>query len=148
MSRFKVESLLAAPLFLRPQLAGDRVYFISDLSGRLSLYAMDRAGSVPEPLLPPNVALMTPTLLDGLPFYVFPKLGKVIVMIDRDGDENYQPMVVPLEGGIPEPLFPQFAGMQCSLDHADGERNLALLGVDHRKEPVVDTYRVDLNTGS
>ena len=56
---------------------------------------------------------MTPTLLGGLPFYAFPKLGKVIVMIDRDGDENYQPMVVPLEGGIPEPLFPQFAGMQC-----------------------------------
>jgi dienelactone hydrolase len=71
----------------------------------------------------------------------------MIVMIDRDGDENYQPMVVPLQGGIPEPLFPQFAGMQCSLHHADGERNLALLGVDHRKEPIVDTYRVDLNTG-
>ncbi len=147
MPDFKVESLLAAPLFLRPQLAGDRVYFISDLSGRLSLYAMDRAGSVPERLLPPNVALMTPTLLDGLPFYVFPQLGKVIVMIDRDGDENYQPMVLPLEGGIPAPLFPQFAGMQCSLEHADGERNLAFLGVDRRKEPVVDTFRVDLSTG-
>ncbi len=38
MSRFKVESLLAAPLFLKPQLAGDRVYFISNLSGRLSLH--------------------------------------------------------------------------------------------------------------
>lgn len=147
MSDYRVESLLAAPLFLRPQLAGDRTYFISDLSGRLSLYAMDRDGSVPEPLLPPNISLMTPTLLGGLPFYVFPRLGKVIVMIDRDGDENYQPMTVPLEGGIPEPLFPQFAGMQCQLDHVDAERNLAVLGVDHRKEPVIDTFRVDLSTG-
>ncbi len=147
MSRFRVESLLAAPLFLVPQLAGDRVYFISDLSGRLSLYAMDRTGSVPEPLLPPNIALMTPSLLGGLPFYAFPKLGKVVVMIDKDGDENYQPMVVPLEGGLPEPLFPQFAGMQCVFEHADGEKNVAMLGVDHRKEPVIDTYKVDLNTG-
>ncbi len=147
MSRFKVESLLAARLFLQPQLAAGRIYFISDLSGRLSLYAMDRVGSVPEPLLPPDVALMTPILLEALPFYAFPKLGKVIVMIDQNGDENYQPMVVPLAGGIPEPLFPQFAGMQCILDHADAERNLIILGVDHRSEPIVDTYRADLNSG-
>jgi pimeloyl-ACP methyl ester carboxylesterase len=144
MLRFKVESLLSARLFLNPQLADGRVYFISDFSGRLSLYAMDRDGSVPEPLLPPEIALMTPTLMEALPFYAFPKLGKVIVMIDKDGDENYQPMVIPLEGGLPEPLFPQFAGMQLFMDHADGERNLMVLGVDRRKEPLVDTYRVDL----
>ncbi len=89
---------------------------------------------------------MTPSLLDGMPFYAFPQLGKVLVMIDRDGDENYQPMVVPLEGGFPEPLFPQFEGMQCAIEHSDGERNLVLLGVDHRTEPVVETYRVDLAT--
>jgi len=139
--------LLAARLFLQPQLADGHVYFISDLSGRLSLYAMDRAGSVPEPLLSPDVALMTPILLGGLPFCAFPKLDKMIVMIDQNGDENYQPMVVPLAGGIPEPLFPQFAGMQCTLDHADAERNLIVLGVDHRVEPVIDTYLADLNSG-
>jgi pimeloyl-ACP methyl ester carboxylesterase len=144
MSRFKVESLLSARLFLQPQLAGGRIYFISDLSGRLSLYAMDQAGSVPEPLLPPEISLMTPTLMEALPFYAFPKLGKAIVMIDKDGDENYQPMIIPLEGGLPEPLFPQFEGMQLQIDHADGERNLLILGVDRRKEPVQDTYRVDL----
>lgn len=144
MSRFKVESLLSARLFLQPQLADGRVYFISDLSGRLSLYAMDEGGSVPEPLLPPEIALMTPTLMEALPFYAFPKLGKLIVMLDKDGDENYQPMAIPLEGGIPTPLFPQFAGMQLRLEHADGERNLCVLVVDRRKEPVQDTYRVDL----
>lgn len=147
MPGFKVESLLAARLFLQPQLADGRVYFISDLSGRLSLYAMDRAGSVPEPLLPPDVALMTPHLLGGLPFHAFPKLGKMIVMIDQNGDENYQPMVVPLAGGIPEPLLPQFAGMQCALSHADAARNLVVLEVDHRVEPVSDTYLANLNSG-
>ena len=146
MSRFKVESLLSARLFLQPQLAAGRIYFISDLSGRLSLYAMDETGGVPEPLLPPEIGLMTPSLMEALPFYAFPKLGKIIVMIDKDGDENYQPMVIPLDGGIPEPLFPQFAGMQLTIEHPDGERNLLCLGVDHRKEPVVDTYRVDLAT--
>lgn len=148
MSRFKVESLLSARLFLQPQLAGGRVYFISDLSGRLSLYAMDEAGSVPEPLLPPELSLMTPSLMGGLPFYAFPKLGKIIVMIDKDGDENYQPMVIPLEGGIPEPLFPQFAGMQLQMEHPDGERNLFVLNVDYRKEAKNDAFRVDLATGS
>ena len=44
----RVEHLLSARLFLAPQIAGDRLFFISDLSGRLSLYAMDAQGSVPE----------------------------------------------------------------------------------------------------
>ena len=147
MSRFNVESLLAARLFLQPQLADGRVYFISDLSGRLSLYAMDEAGSVPEPLLPPEISLMTPSLMEALPFYAFPRLGQIIVMLDQNGDENYQPMVIPLTGGIPAPLFPQFAGMQCRLEHADGERNHCVLVVDRRKEPAQDTYRVDLAAG-
>ena len=50
----RIESLLSARLFLSPQLADDRLYFVSDLAGRLSLYAMDAAGGVPEPLLPPG----------------------------------------------------------------------------------------------
>ncbi len=148
MTEFKIESLLAARLFLSPQLAGDRLYFISNLSGRLSLYAMDRAGSVPEPLLPPDISLMTPEMVGPIPFYVFPKLGKVIVMIDRDGDENYQPFTVPLEGGFPEPLFgDRFAGMQLTLSHCDPERNRFFLGVDPRRNPNMESYLVDLETG-
>ncbi len=73
---FKIESLLAARLFLSPQLVGDRLFFLSNLAGRLSLYAMDRKGSVPEPLLPPDIALMTPDLLGGEPFYVFSEAGQ------------------------------------------------------------------------
>ena len=54
----RIESLLAARLFLAPQLVGDRIYFLSNLSGRLSLYVMDHGGSVPEPLLPPEELLL------------------------------------------------------------------------------------------
>jgi hypothetical protein len=54
MTEFRIESLLSARLFLSPQIVGDRIYFISDLSGRLSLYAMNKGGSVPEPLPAPR----------------------------------------------------------------------------------------------
>ena len=46
----RVEFLLSARLFMAPQLYDDRIYFISNLSGRFSLYAMNYGGSVPEPL--------------------------------------------------------------------------------------------------
>ena len=67
----RIESLLSARLFLVPQLAGDRIYFISNLSGQMSLYAMDFGGSVPEPLLPPQIALQNPTLMNGIFFSAF-----------------------------------------------------------------------------
>lgn len=144
---FKVESLLAARLFLSPQLVRDRLFFLSSLSGRLSLYAMDRAGSVPEPLLPPDVALMTPELLGGEPFYVFPALGKVLVMIDRNGDENYQPHFVPIDGGIPRLVFgDRYAGQQLVCSHCDPERSIAIFNVDPRTDPVQHSFLVDLAT--
>ena len=40
-----IESLMSARLFLSPQRSGDRIYFISNLSGRLSLHAMNLDGS-------------------------------------------------------------------------------------------------------
>ncbi len=95
----QIESLLSARLFMSPQRIGERIYFISNLSGKLSLYAMNYGGSVPEPLLPLDIALQNPVLLGGKPFYVFPKLEQIVVMLDQNGDENYQPMIVPMEGG-------------------------------------------------
>jgi pimeloyl-ACP methyl ester carboxylesterase len=146
-NHFKIESLLSARLFLSPQLVGDRIFFISDLSGRLSLYAMDKGGSVPEPLLPRDIALQNPTLIEGEPFFVFPGLGKILVMIDRDGDENHQPMLVPPDGGIPEPVFgSRFHGQQVFCSHADPERNLAVLQVDPRTDPLAQTYLANLET--
>ena len=61
----RIESLLSARLFVEPQLADDRITFISNLSGHLSLYAMDASGGVPEPLLPPQIALQNPELVGG-----------------------------------------------------------------------------------
>ncbi len=142
---FRIESLLSARLFLSPQIVGDRIYFISDLSGRLSLYAMNKGGSVPEPLLPPDIALQNPVLMGGESFYVFPKLKRILVMIDRDGDENYQPCFIPIEGGTPEPVFgDQFKGQQVHCHHCDSEKNIAFFQVDPRTSPVHQTYRVDL----
>jgi hypothetical protein len=151
---FKIESLLAARLFLSPQIVEGRVFFLSNLSGRLSLYAMDRTGGVPDPLLPPDIALMTPELLGGEPFYLFPKLGKGLVMIDRNGDENYLPHFIPLDGGIPEPVFCEapawggdgFAGQQLVCSHCDSERNIAVFNVDTRTDPVQHSFLADLAT--
>ncbi len=97
---FRIESLLSSRLFLQPQWVGRRIFFLSNLSSHISLNAMDYGGSVPEPLLPPDIALQNPELLDGDPIYVFPQTGKILVTIDRDGDENYQPMLIPIEGGF------------------------------------------------
>lgn len=144
---FRIESLLSARLFMSPQLVGDRIYFMSDLSGRLSLYAMGKGGSVPEPLLPPDIALQNPALMSGESFYVFPKLKKILVMIDRDGDENYQPCFIPIDGGIPEPLFgDQFKGQQVHCSRCDIDKNIAFFQVDPRTDPNHRTYRVDLQT--
>src|ERR671918_2563174 len=89
----RIESLLSARLFVSPQLADDRVYFVSDLAGRLSLYAMDAAGSVPEPLLPPGIALQNPELVGGFAFQVLPEHRRIVVMLDDNGDENYEPHI-------------------------------------------------------
>jgi len=132
---------------MSPQLVGEQIYFISDLSGRLSLYSMRKGGSLPQPLLPPNIALQNPFLMDGEPFYAFPDLGKILVMIDQDGDENYQPTFIPLEGGLPVPIFGErFQGQQVVCIHCDPDRNLAAFTVDPRNSPIYESYLADLKT--
>ena len=73
----RIEALLSARLFVEPQLADDRITFVSNLSGHLSLYAMDVSGGVPEPLLPPQVALQNPELVGGHLFHVAAGLGSI-----------------------------------------------------------------------
>ncbi len=143
----RIESLLSARLFLVPQVVGKRIYFYSNLSGRISLYAMDYGGSVPEPLLPPDIALQNPHLIGGNSFYVFPALDKIVVMVDKDGDENYQPMFVPTTGGYPEPVFgDQLADYRCHLMECDPDKNLIYLFAESRKEPLVVTFQGNLQT--
>ena len=145
---YRVESLLSARLFVVPQYADGRVYFLSNLSGHLSLYAMSHGGSVPEPLLPPHIALQNPELIGGYSFYVFPKIDRVLVMIDRDGDENYQPTLIPLDGGFPEPAFDDtFAAHRVHLIKCDNKKNIVYFLAERRDQPVQETYRGNLKTG-
>jgi pimeloyl-ACP methyl ester carboxylesterase len=145
-----IESLLAARLFLSPQLLGNRLFFLSNLGqgGHLSLYAMDAGGSIPEPLLPARIALQNPDLIDGESFVLFPKLGKILLMLDRDGDENYQPMLIPLEGGIPEPAFGSaFEGYRVHCLDSDPQRNLVYLNAESRTEQLHVSFQANLETG-
>ena len=143
----RIEHLLSARLFLAPQIAGDRLFFISDLSGRLSLYAMDAVGSVPEPLLPPDIALLTPELINGEPYIALPGLGELFVVVDRDGDENMQLCRVPIDGGDPEPIFgDRFAGQQMVLAELSPE-GVGTMWVDPRSRPEQESYEIDVTTG-
>lgn len=143
-----VESFMTARLFVVPQYERGRLYFLSNITGRLSLYAMFYGGSVPEPLLPPQIALQNPHLIGGHSFYVFPDLNKILVMIDNNGDENYQPMLIPLEGGFPEPAFNNFfASYRVHLGACDREKNIVYLLAERRDKPIEETYRADLKTG-
>lgn len=145
---FRIESLLSARLFISPKLVENRIYFISNQSGHLSLYAMDHGGSVPEPLLPPQIALQNPHLMGGEPYYVFPELNQILVMIDKDGDENYQPMLIPIEGGFPEPAFKGFfEGTRVHLGHCDMDAKMVYLAAESRTEELITTYQGNLATG-
>lgn len=145
---YRIESLLSARLFLAPQLSSGRIFFLSNLSGHISLYAMNFGGSVPEPLLPPDIALQNPHLMSGYSFYVFPKLGKILVLIDSDGDELFQPMMISIDGGYPETIF-EDAGTKNRLHllHCDANKNLAYFTVESQEEPVQRAYQGNLETG-
>lgn len=143
----RIEALLSARLFLVPQLIGDRIYFVSNLSGHMSLYAMKVGGSVPEPLLPPNIALQNPKLVQGDLFTVFPKLGKILVMIDANGDERYEPALIPLDGGFPELIFTeQLADANVSTFAGDLERNFIYMMAQSRSESKFDSYLANIET--
>ena len=145
----QIESFLSARAFLSPQLVDDRIYLISNLSGQMSLFAMDYGGSVPEPLLPPDIAMQNPILLEGsLSYFVFPKFGKILVMLDNDGDENYQPKLIPLDGGYPEPVLNNFfEKYRVMLGPCDPQQNICYLSAESQTEQMNTSFRWDLNTG-
>ncbi len=145
---YRIEALLSARLFLRPQVVGDRIYFISNLSGHNSLYVMDHGGSVPEPLLPPNIVLQNPHLIGGRSFVVLEKFNRILVMIDQDGDENYLPMSIPIMGGFPEPAFSHFfANTRCHLGQVDQDVGMCMMMAESREEGMIRTYRCHFESG-
>ena len=144
----RIEALLSARQFLEPQLVDGRLYFISSLSGRLSLFAMDADGGVPEPLLPPQMALQNPELIDGYSFFVFPALDQILVMIDSDGDEKYKPFLIPLEGGFPEPLAAErFEDARSHLIDVDVDAAVAYFAAESREESMIYGVRANVRTG-
>ena len=146
--KHRVESLMSARLFVFGQHADRRIYFVSNLSGRLSLYGMDHGGAVPDALLPPHLALQNPDLVDGDSYCVFPGIGKILVMLDQDGDENYQPMLIPVDGGFPEPAFDNFlADYRVHLSESDKEKGIVYLVAERRDIAMLESYQGDLNTG-
>jgi pimeloyl-ACP methyl ester carboxylesterase len=145
VKQFPLESLLSARRVLSPQLVDDYLYFLSDSSGVISLYRMSRDGSMPEPLLPSTIALQNPHLMNGESFVVFPKLDRVLVMIDNNGDENYQPCFVPLEGGIPKPIFGEkYQKQQLACTHYDRTKSIAYFHRDDRKTPNIECLKTGL----
>src|SRR5438034_2386175 len=145
----RIEALLSARLFVEPQLAGDRVYFVSNLSGHLSLYSMDAAGGVPVPLLPPRMALQNPELIGGRLFHVAPGLDRIVVMIDHDGDEDYEPFLIPLDGGFPEPIAPEeFHGRRSHLIDVDDATSTAYFVSESKDEAMFYGRRVVLRDGA
>jgi pimeloyl-ACP methyl ester carboxylesterase len=145
----RIEGLLSARLFLRPEISGEEIFFISNLSGHNSLYKMARGGSVPEPLLPPNIVLQNPHLIGGKSFAVFDGLGKILVMIDQDGDENYLPMMIPIDGGFPEPAFDNFfKNTRCHLFYVKADKHRCIILAESREEGMERTYSCDLKTGT
>jgi acetyl esterase/lipase len=147
IKQFPLESLLSARRLASPQLVDDHLYFLSDSSGVISLYRMSKDGSLPEPLLPSGLALQNPHLMNGESFVVFPDLDKILVMIDNNGDENYQPNFIPVEGGIPEPILgKKYQNQQLACTHYDRDANIAYFYRDDRKTPNIECLRVDLQS--
>lgn len=145
---FRIESFLSARMFLSLQSVGESLFFLSNLSGHISLYRMRAGGGIPQPLLPPNIALQNPHLIGGMPFCVFNKLGKILLMVDQDGDENYLPMLIPLDGGFPEMAFKDFFhGTRCHLMECDVDKGIVYLVAESRTEPTSATYRCNVRTG-
>ncbi len=147
-SRFPIESLLSARLLLKPLNVKERIFFLSDMSGVLSLYSMHRNGSIPEPLLPGGLALVNPHLQPGENYRVVTKMSKILVMIDKMGNENYQPCLIPMTGGIPEPLLgDKYQNEQLACVHFDKDRDIAYFFRDNRKNPDIECLKVNLETG-
>lgn len=142
---YKIESFLSARMFLQPQTVEKWIYFLSNLSGHISLYRMKKGGSVPQPLIPPEIALQNPHLIGGQSFFVFPGIKKILMMMDQDGDENYQPMLVPMNGGYPEPVLEgYFQSYRCHLAGCDEKANVFYLNNEEKEKPQSAAFQVDL----
>src|SRR5438445_12117484 len=136
VEKFPIESLLSARLMMELKVAGDKVYFLSDLNGSLSLYSIEKSGSIPNPLLPHCQGLVNPHLINGENFVVLPGMGKVLIMMDKLGNENYQPCFVPLDGVTPDAILGErFKDEEVACVRCDTAQNIAYYYQDHETVP-------------
>lgn len=64
-------------------------------------------------------------------------------MLDRGGDENFRPTLVPTGGGPPVPVFgAQYPSHRFSCSLCLPERSLAIFSVEDVRDPVFETIRV------
>jgi pimeloyl-ACP methyl ester carboxylesterase len=85
--------------------------------------------------------------MNGDNFVVFPNLNKILVMIDNNGDENYQPCFIPLGGGVPDSLFGQkYQKQQLSCLHYDRRRSIVYFSRDDRRTPNIECLKVNLKS--
>src|SRR4030042_50882 len=92
--------------------------------------------------------MQNPHLIGGKSYFVYPKIGKILVMLDKDGDENYQPMLIPIMGGYPEPSFYNFfenyrvhPGEWCAA------HSICYLSAESRREPMNESFKGVLASG-
>ena len=108
---------------------------------------MEESGGIPQPLLPGGLALVNPHLMAGENYHVVPKLGKILVMIDKEGNENYQPSLIPMTGGIPETLLgDKYQNEQIACVHFDKEQDIAYFFRDNRKTPDIECLKVSIDS--
>jgi pimeloyl-ACP methyl ester carboxylesterase len=86
-------------------------------------------------------------LIIGYNYFILPKLNKALVMIDENGNENYQPCFIPLQGGIPEPIFgDMYKDHQIACLDCDIKKNIAYFFHDDRRTSNLECLRVNLAT--
>lgn len=114
----------------------------------MSLYRKPLTASETQQLIPDELALANPKLVQGELFTVFPDLDMILLMVDTDGDENYQPCTLPLSGGTPQPVFgDRFDGQQVNLIWSLPDRHLTGFNVDPRVSPDFGAYIWNAETG-
>ena len=95
-----------------------------------------------------GIALQNPELVGGELFAVLPDHDRIVIMLDADGDENYQPHVIPLAGGFPEPLNDEFfGGLRSHMTTVDDETATGYFFSESREQALIYGVRADLSTG-
>lgn len=144
----RLEQLLSFRTHLCPELHNDKIFFVSNLSGFYGLYAMPFEGGFPQPLLPTDISLHDPTMMYGSKlFSSVPNINKIIIMLDDNGNENYQPYLIPVGGGIPEKLFAEDeAANKYLLTNLDKDLSIAYFIKENTFSKNREIFQVNLKT--